>query len=234
MNSSLEQLSCYEKKHIIVSICFYCNAGIHLREEKDVTHDYLLPSDVPTVFPGRPPYKQTHGPAPPHSVLFRVRICSFPLFESTPYLRTANISEPPFRGLFAGFSCLGDPPKSWKMVNVPPLIRNNFLGVQRDEREKEKNTPFLKKSPGEKSNTPLFLQFSGRTLSHEKYPFTGHFGNTHAVISNPEWGPGPMAQDSQQNHVQNTKVLPCLQRNPMTLQQNMTILFLSELIRNWR
>ena len=37
-------------------------------------------------------------------------------------------------------------------------------------REKKKNTPFLKKSPGEKSNTPLFLQFSGRTLSHEKYP----------------------------------------------------------------
>ena len=55
-------------------------------------------------------------------------------------------------------------------------------------REKMKNTPFLKKSPGEKSNTPLFLQFSGRTLSHEKYPFTGHFGNTHAVIPTSEWG----------------------------------------------
>ena len=46
------------------------------------------------------------------------------------------------------------------------------------------------KSPGEKSNTPLFLQFSGRTLSHEKYPFTGHFGNTHAVIPTSEWGGG--------------------------------------------
>ena len=55
-------------------------------------------------------------------------------------------------------------------------------------REKKKNTPFLKKSPGEKSNTPLFLQFSGRTLSQEKYPFTGHFGNTHAVIPTSEWG----------------------------------------------
>ena len=55
-------------------------------------------------------------------------------------------------------------------------------------REKKKNTPFLKKSPGEKSNTPLFLQFSGRTLSHENYPFTGHFGNTHAVIPTSEWG----------------------------------------------
>ena len=58
----------------------------------------------------------------------------------------------------------------------------------KEMREKKKNTPFLKKSPGEKSNTPLFLQFSGRTLSHEKYPFTGHFGNTHAVISTSEWG----------------------------------------------
>ena len=58
----------------------------------------------------------------------------------------------------------------------------------KEMREKKKNTPFLKKSPGEKSNTPLFLQFSGRTLSHEKYPFTGHFGNTHAVIPTSEWG----------------------------------------------
>ena len=57
-------------------------------------------------------------------------------------------------------------------------------------REKKKHAPFLKKSPGEKSNTPLFLQFSGRTLSHEKYPFTGHFGNTHAVIPTSEWGGG--------------------------------------------
>ena len=60
-------------------------------------------------------------------------------------------------------------------------------------REKKEKKPFLKKSPGEKSNTPPFLQFSGRTLSHEKYPFTGHFGNTHAVILTSEWGAGPIA-----------------------------------------
>ena len=57
---------------------------------------------------------------PPNSVLFRVHICLFPPFESTPpppYLRTDTISEPPFRGLFAGFSCLGDPPKSKKLLN---------------------------------------------------------------------------------------------------------------------
>ena len=35
---------------------------------------------------------------------------------------------------------------------------------------------------------PPFLQFSGRTLSHEKYPFTRDFGNTHAVPPTPEWG----------------------------------------------
>ena len=34
------------------------------------------------------------------------------------------------------------------------------------------------------------MQFSGRTLSHEKYPFTGDFGNTHAVPLTPEWGGG--------------------------------------------
>ena len=130
---------------------------------------------------------------PPHSVLFRVRICLFPLFESTPYLRTANISEPPFRGLFAGFSrafpALETPLNTVKWSMYPPKFW--IISQQSKEmREKKKNTPFFKKSPGEKSNTPLLLQFSGRTLSHEMYPFTGHFGNTHAVISKPEWGGG--------------------------------------------
>ena len=108
----------------------------------------------------------------------------------------------PFRGLFAGFSCLGDPPKSKTLLNVPPIFYFitpflNFSGVQR-ERER-KTTPFLKKSPGEKSNPPLFsffsfLQFSGRTLSHEKHPFTGDFGNTHAVPPTTEWGGGGRAR----------------------------------------
>ena len=86
---------------------------------------------------------------------------SLPL-KAPPYLRTDNISEPPFRGLFAGFSCLGDPPKSKTLLNLPPIFYFitpflNFSGVQR-ERER-KTTPFLKKSPGEKSNTPLFFFF---------------------------------------------------------------------------
>ena len=58
-------------------------------------------------------------------------------------------------------------------------------------REKKKKHPFLKKSPGEKLIHPFFfLQFSGRTLSHEKYPFTGHFGSTHGVRPFSEWGGG--------------------------------------------
>ena len=40
---------------------------------------------------------------PPHSVLFRVRICLFPPFESK-YLRTDKISEPPPPPPFAGVS----------------------------------------------------------------------------------------------------------------------------------
>ena len=135
----------------------------------------------------------------PHSVLFRVRIsaCSLPL-KAPPYLRTDKISEPPFRGLFAGFSCLGDPPKSKTLLNIPPIFYCitpflNFSGFQR-VRER-KTTPFLKEISGWKVKYPPFLQFSGRTLSHEKYPFTGDFGNTHAVPPTPEWGggggPGP-------------------------------------------
>ena len=43
-----------------------------------------------------------------------------------------------------------------------------------------------------KSQIPPFFYklFSGRTLSHKKYPFTGDFGNTHAVPPTPEWGGG--------------------------------------------
>ena len=126
-------------------------------------------------------------------MLFKVRICSFPLFESTPYLRTANISEPPFRGLFAGFSWAFpamETPLNHENAQCTPPKFGIISQEYKEMREKRKNTPFLKKSPGEKLNTPLFLQFSGRTLSHEKYPFTGHFGNTHGVIPAPEWGGG--------------------------------------------
>ena len=75
---------------------------------------------------------------------------------------------------------------NFSMFNFKIFYNPPFLITKRWE----KNTPFLKKSPGESQIHPLFLHFSGRTLSHEKYPFTGHFGNTHAVISKPEWGGG--------------------------------------------
>ena len=86
--------------------------------------------------------------------------------------------HPPISGLtkflnppFAGFSCLADPPKSKTLLNVPPPIFYfiipflNFSGVQR-ERER-KTTPFLNKSPCEKSNTPLFYN-SRAGLCHTK------------------------------------------------------------------
>ena len=44
------------------------------------------------------------GPPPPTQCYLGYALCSYPLFESTPYLRTANISKPTFCGLFAGFS----------------------------------------------------------------------------------------------------------------------------------
>ena len=97
-------------------------------------------------------------PPPTQYYLGYAYACSLPL-KAPPYLRTDKISEPPFRGLFAGFSCLGDPPKSRTLLNVPPIFHFiipffYFSGVQR-ERER-KTTPIWKKSPGEKSNTPLF------------------------------------------------------------------------------
>ena len=100
------------------------------------------------------------APAPPTQYyLGYAYACSLPL-KAPPYLRTDKISEPPFRGLFAGFSCLGDPPKSKTLLNVPHIfyfITPFFNFFRRPKKERKKNHPlFLKKSPGEKSNTPLF------------------------------------------------------------------------------
>ena len=123
------------------------------------------------------------------------------LWKHPPISGTDNISEPPFRWFFAGFSCLGDPPKSKTLLNVPPIMFFykkkkpflNFSGIQR-ERER-KTTPFFKEISWWKVKypPPPFFQFSGRTLSPEKYPFTRDFGNTHAVPPTPEWGGGGRA-----------------------------------------
>ena len=103
--------------HFFSSFISILSKGILAQFFTNFNHNHIL--HFPPEF-GSHPTSGSLRSWPPHSVLFRVRICSYPLFESTPYLRTANISEPPFRGLFAGFSCLGDPPKSGKMLNVPP------------------------------------------------------------------------------------------------------------------
>ena len=118
------------------------------------------------------------------------------LWKHPPISGLTKFLNPPFAGSSQAFSCLGDPPKSKTLLNVPPIFYFitpflNFSGVQR-ERER-KTTPFLKEISGWKVKYPPFLQFSGRTLSHEKYPFTGDFGNTHAVPPTPEWGGGGRA-----------------------------------------
>ena len=71
----------------------------------------------------------------------------------------------PFRWVCAGFSCLGDLPKSRILLNVPPIFYFitpflNFSGVQR-EREKKN---LFKRNLRLKSQIPPFLQFS-----REKY-----------------------------------------------------------------
>ena len=127
-------------------------------------------------------------PPPPHSVLFRVRICLFPPFE-----RTDNISEPPFRGLFAGFSCLGDPPKSKTLLNVPPIFYFitpflNFSGVQR-ERER-KTTPFLKEISGWKVKYPPFFTILGPDFVARKVPLYRRFWEHACGPSDPGVGGG--------------------------------------------
>ena len=50
------------------------------------------------------------GGPPPHSVLFRVRVCSFPPFESTPYISgLPKFLNPPFAGFSQAFPALETP-----------------------------------------------------------------------------------------------------------------------------
>ena len=101
--------------------------------------------------------------------------------KAPPIWGLPTFPNPPFAGFSRAFPPLETPLNQEKCSMYPPKF-GIISQESKEMREKKKNTPFLKKSPGEKSNTPLFLRISGRTLSHEKYPFTGHFGNTHAVI----------------------------------------------------
>ena len=59
-------------------------------------------------------------PSPTQYYLGYAYARSLPL-KAPPYLRNAKISEPTFRGIFAGFSCLADPPESGTLLNVPPI-----------------------------------------------------------------------------------------------------------------
>ena len=135
-------------------------------------------------------------PPPPHSVLFRVRIYARSLpFKAPPYLRTDKIFEPPFRGLFAGFSCLKDP-KSRTLLNVPPIFYFitpflNFSGVQREiERERKKNHPFLKEIYGWKVKYPPFFAILGPDFVARKVPLYRRFWEHACGPSDPGMGGG--------------------------------------------
>ena len=118
------------------------------------------------------------------------------LWKHPPISGLTTCLNPPFAGFSQAFPALETPPKSKTLLNVPPIIFNFlfynplFKFLRRPKRERKKNHPFLKEISGWNVKYPPFLQFSGRTLSHEKYPFTGDFGNTHAVPPTPEWGGG--------------------------------------------
>ena len=130
------------------------------------------------------------SPRPPHSVLFRVRICAFPPFESTPLSPDWQNFWTPFHGLFAGFSCLGDPPKSKTLLNVPPIfILYNplfkFLRSRRASRERErKKHPFFKRNLRVKSQIPPFFFFTilGPDFVARKVPLYRRFWE-HAMRS---------------------------------------------------
>ena len=137
-------------------------------------------------------------PPPPHSVLFRVRICSFPPLKAPPYLRTDQIFEPPFAGFSQAFPASKTPlnPEHCSMYPLYLFYNPLFKFLRRPKRDRErererKTTPFLKKSPGEKSNPPPFFFYNSRGpdfVARKVPPLPEILGNTHAVPPTPGVG----------------------------------------------
>ena len=140
-----------------------------------------------------------HSPAPPppptQYYLGYEYARSLPL-KAPPYLRTDKISEPPFRRLFAGFSYLGDPPKSRTLLNVPPIFYFitpflNFSGVQREiERERKKNHPLFNRNLRVKSQIPPFFIILGPDFVARKVPLYWTFWEHACGPSDPGVGGG--------------------------------------------
>ena len=108
-----------------------------------------------------------------------------------PMSGSPKVLNPPIEGFSRAFPALETPLNPLSRAfhdDLWPPFQNSQLSIK-------KNSPFLKKSKclWVKSKIhPLFLQLSGRTSSRENTPFSGHFGNTHAVRPTTEWGgPGP-------------------------------------------
>ena len=139
------------------------------------------------------------APAPPPPTQYYLGYayaCSLPL-KAPPYLRTDNMSEPPFRGLFAGFSCLGDPPKSKTLLNVPPIIfyflfyNPLFKFLRRPKRERKKNHPFLKEISGwNVKYPPFFFTILGPDFVARKIPLYRRFWEHACGPSDPGVGGG--------------------------------------------
>ena len=110
-------------------------------------------------------------PPPTQYYLGYAYICLFPPLKAPPYLRTDKISEPPFRGLCAGFSCLGDPPKFKTLLKVPPYIlfyNPLFKFLRHSKRERKKNHPVFKRNLRVKSQIPPFFYNSRAGLCRTK------------------------------------------------------------------
>ena len=136
------------------------------------------------------------APPPPHSVLFRVRICVFPPFENTPLSPDWHNFWTPLSRAFRRLFLPWRPPKSKTLLNVPPIFYFitpflNFSGVQR-ERER-KTTPFLKEISGWKVKYPPFFTILGPDFVTRKVPLYRRFWEHACGPSDPGVGGGGRA-----------------------------------------
>ena len=90
--------------------------------------------------------------------------------KAPPIWGLPTFPNPPFAGFSRAFPALETPLNQEKCSMYPPKFGIISQESKEMREKKEKNTPFLKKSPGEKSNTPLFFTILGPDFVARKVP----------------------------------------------------------------
>ena len=131
-----------------------------------------------------------HPPPPPHTQCYLGYAYARSLFlKAPPIWGLPTFPNPPFAGFSRAFPALETPLNQEKCSMYPPKF-GIISQDSKEMREKKKKTPFLKKPPGEKSNTPLFFTILGPDFVARKAPLYWTFWQHACGHSDPWVGGG--------------------------------------------